>query len=259
MTVKYLLLRFHFPSIKRRNTMNSLIVRSPCENVKTSSWKINEETGDDNNFIQHTGKVRKNFFPYKLMQILSSPVYKDCVAWSGDGQGFFFLDQDKFAEKTAKITSSHRFTRSRKSFIRKLNRWGFKMKLKKGPNYGLYSHKYFKRDEPRLCELMVCQNRTKPKKHLSSLDVKPSIRRERKRVAAGVITLDIDNTWMDQPNRKRNRFQVSKSDVNLGTPCQLLSLETKIKVTELLILEKINSLRWRSLVNRPSSGNILNF
>ena len=49
------------------------------------------------------GKVRKNFFPHRMMHVLSSPSFADCVTWREDGNAFVFLDQDKFVEKLAMI------------------------------------------------------------------------------------------------------------------------------------------------------------
>ena len=42
------------------------------------------------------------------------------------------------------------------SFTRKLNRWGFD-RVSSGPEMGAYYHKFFQRDEPRLCHQMFCE------------------------------------------------------------------------------------------------------
>jgi len=103
-------------------------------------------------------KVRKNFFPHVLLQILSSSFFSDCAAWTCDGKAFFITNPEGFSNKYASFF--HRKTASRKeSFARKLNRWGFKMELNKGPLCGSYSHPLFNRNEPWLCEQMTCNKK----------------------------------------------------------------------------------------------------
>ena len=103
-------------------------------------------------------KVRKNFFPYKLMEILSSPFFSDCVTWTRGGKSFFISDPDKFPEKYAAFYKKKNSPR-KESFIRKLNRWGFKMELSRGPYCGSYSHPLFRQDEPWLCTNMACNKK----------------------------------------------------------------------------------------------------
>ena len=110
----------------------------------------------------HSGsekKVRKNFFPQKLMDMLSSPFFSDCTAWTSDGKAFFIMDSDKFLEKYASFYQGEISIR-KKSLTRKLNRWGFKMELVRGPKCGSYSHPLFRKDEPwLLLQITVCKKR----------------------------------------------------------------------------------------------------
>lgn len=126
---------------------------------------INERTLSENNianigesdFLRLTKKkVRKNFFPYKLMQIITSPDFSDCISWENEGKAFFIANLDKLVEKYATIYEK-KSTTKKESFTRKLNRWGFKVESTKGPNCGLYFNEFFQRDKPWLCELMVCR------------------------------------------------------------------------------------------------------
>jgi len=103
-------------------------------------------------------KILKNFFPHQLMEILSSPFFSDCAAWTYNESSFFITDPEEFAKKYD--TFCQRKTASKKeSFARKLNRWGFKMELNKGPLCGSYSHPLFNKNKPCLCEQMSCNKK----------------------------------------------------------------------------------------------------
>lgn len=99
-------------------------------------------------------KLRKNFFPHKLFNILGNPEYNESIRWLHHGKSFVITNQKSFMKEVLPMF----FNRSVKieGFTRKLNRWGFRM-VTKGPDCGAYYNKLFERDRPRLCELMVCQ------------------------------------------------------------------------------------------------------
>ena len=103
-------------------------------------------------------KTDQSFFPHNLMEMLSSPFFEDCLSWKSDGKAFSIIDTAKFVAKD-KVFNSLKTERRHKSFVRKLNRWGFRMDLSKGPNCGFYSHPLFRRDEPWLCKKMRCESR----------------------------------------------------------------------------------------------------
>lgn len=99
-------------------------------------------------------KLRKNFFPYHLIDILSNPLFEDIVCWTPDGKSFIIKDSSMFSER---ILSKTFYKNSNiHSFIRKMHRWGFKM-LTRGKNKDEYSHPLFIRDDPYLCEGMTCK------------------------------------------------------------------------------------------------------
>jgi len=103
-------------------------------------------------------KILKNFFPHQLMEILSSPFFSDCAAWTYNESSFFITDPEEFAKKYD--TFCQRKTASKKeSFARKLNRWGFMMESNKGPLCGSYSHPLFNKNKPCLCEQMSCNKK----------------------------------------------------------------------------------------------------
>jgi len=98
----------------------------------------------------------RNFFPYELMEMLCSPFFSDCLVWTNDGKAFFMTAPKIFLIKYAHF---HRLKSVPKkgSFERKLNRWGFRMELRRGPRCSSYSHVLFLRDKSLLCEDMICQ------------------------------------------------------------------------------------------------------
>merc|ERR1712071_751486 len=157
-----------------------------------------EQSGED----LQTSKLRKNFFPAQMMQILSSSEFEDCISWNIDGTGFYFTHQDKFSEKISEF-SPRKITHGKKSFIRKLNRWGFKMSLKKGPTYGVYCHRLFQRDKPWLCEMMACEKRTKNYEIASDLAHQASKNRITKRKRATISVFQSDKAAIEQSKKER--------------------------------------------------------
>jgi len=129
------------------------VAPNPHANDKMSK-KISNARIDDKR------KIRKNFFPYHLIDILSNPLFEDVICWMSDGKSFIIKDSSKFSD----IVLSKTFYKNSNihSFIRKMHRWGFKM-VTRGKNKDEYSHPLFLREDPNLCEGMTC----KPKRRLS--------------------------------------------------------------------------------------------
>ena len=184
--------------------------------------------------------LRKNFFPYNLLDMLSSDYFADCLRWRDDGEAFLFLDKDKLADKLEKINPRERKYKKR-SFLRKLNRWGFKMDKRKGPNYGMYSHSLFKRDMPWLCEKMTYDMSDD---HLamdaSSLVPEVTVIPIDTRYETNDRLMHEASLHLERPI-KRVRLHSSVACLNTEYLRQL-SLEDKIQFTELLIDEKLRSL-----------------
>ena len=101
----------------------------------------------DNNSMNLEKRVRKNFFPKRLMEMLSSPFFSDCAAWTSEETAFFIMDPEKLMEKHSSFYKC-KHSQIKKSLTRKLNRWGFKMDLARGPKCGSYSHPLFRKDKP---------------------------------------------------------------------------------------------------------------
>lgn len=109
----------------------------------------------------------REIFPQRLMRILSDHTISDIITWLPHGRSFVIIQQEVLAEKILpryfpESTSASANNKSSSaackypSFTRKLNRWGFRQ-VTRGPDAGAFHHKFFRRDEPRLCLQMICQ------------------------------------------------------------------------------------------------------
>lgn len=104
---------------------------------------------------RHEDSKHQNTFPQVMMAMLNSKQEKlsSIVTWLPHGNAFLISNQEKFAaEVMPKYFKQTKFA----SFIRKLNRWGFKQ-IMKGPDAGAFHNKLFRRDSPELCKGMECQ------------------------------------------------------------------------------------------------------
>ena len=137
---------------------NNIARKSSCSSSKTDSLitKVHKTNNDahQEHKKNHTKKLRKNFFPHKLMDILTSTLFEDCISWDYEGKSFAITDMENFAARSNISNATFR----KESFARKLNRWGFRMKKNDGNAF--YSHPLFRRDEPWLCERMRCSGST---------------------------------------------------------------------------------------------------
>lgn len=169
---------------KKRNLDGESIVGAPSDETSRNSTLVTKDAHSVSGPMNHRAiesyptrntekKIRKNFFPHKLMEMLSSPYFADCITWKCDGKAFFISDPDKFAEKNA-VYHSQKGKPRKESFARKLNRWGFRMELSKGPNCGTYSHPLFRKDKPWLCEMMGCEKNTTSSKAKADPQVEES-------------------------------------------------------------------------------------
>ena len=152
-----------------------------------------------------SSKIRKNFFPYRLMSILSCPSFKDCATWDKEGKSFAITDIKKFSSKS-NLSSS---TLKKESFARKLNRWGFRMNRAKGCGY--YSHPSFCRDKPWLCESMRCQKSVNSRNDMRSEAPEMAADNTNKR---NLIDCDFDsqNSKETQKKRRTNHSENNKNE-----------------------------------------------
>lgn len=96
----------------------------------------------------------KKKFPQILMHVLSIEEYSDMISWTPDGLGF---DVTKPFDFTSDVLPRFFKEAQFASFVRKLNRWGFR-RLNRGTDSGAFYHDLFRRDKPELCKKMSCKN-----------------------------------------------------------------------------------------------------
>lgn len=210
---------------------------------------------ENDSVLSPTEPNESKIFPNKLMEILSSPFFADCISWREDGKAFFFKDREEFTKKLTSIDTKKK-PKKKNSFTRKLNRWGFRMQWKKGPDYGMYSHELFQRDKPWLCNRMVCEKSRNYSRKQSSPQVMPLTRVKRERAAPKDYEriLDVVDRIENQNLKKRKKNIQLKQEYNLcdissimTTIDDLVSIERKLLVTEIMIVQKMKVLGLREV------------
>ena len=102
-------------------------------------------------------KTPSKAFPQTLLSIVSNPEYNHIISWLPTGDAFGIHKQEEFESQI--LPKYFRHTRF-SSFVRKLNRWGFRRMRKIGPRWiddcgsMVFCHDGFKRDDPN-CGLNV--------------------------------------------------------------------------------------------------------
>lgn len=126
----------------------------------------------------------REIFPQRLMRILSDPSISDIITWLPHGRSFVIIQQEVlaakilpkcFPESASAGSKSSNAACKYPSFTRKLNRWGFRQ-VTRGPDAGAFHHKFFCRDQPRLCLQMICQRSRRRKGEAKGGLVLPSPR-----------------------------------------------------------------------------------
>jgi len=103
-------------------------------------------------------------FPQLLHEILNTPEYQSIVHWLPDGSSFIIADKERFSDE---ILPKHFRVALFHSFVRKLNRYGFRrVKSRCKGEESSFAHKNFIRDKPWLCLKMNCKS--KPSYHKDS-------------------------------------------------------------------------------------------
>ncbi|KAL7464003.1 hypothetical protein ACHAXS_004348 [Conticribra weissflogii] len=120
-----------------------------------------------------SGSDSSRTFPQLLHLMLASPSNSRIVSWLPSGDGFVIRRPRQFA---AEVLPLYFRKTALESFVRKLNRWGFRrIKLplpdhcrseesnangsREVPTQSAFAHKYFLRDDPRLCAKMFCRSK----------------------------------------------------------------------------------------------------
>jgi len=104
----------------------------------------------------NTTHKRAKTFPEILLDIMSNPEYSHIVSWLPHGQSFAIHNADEFVS----IILPKYFRKVIfRSFIRKLNRWGFRSVKRSVSGYeSTFEHKLFVRDQPGLIARMFCKS-----------------------------------------------------------------------------------------------------
>ena len=103
-------------------------------------------------------------FPQVLQEILSTSKYQSIAHWLPDGLSFIISDKQRFSDEI--IPKHFRRVAMYNSFIRKLNRYGFRRI--KSPHKGeesSFAHVNFVREKPWLCSKIKCNFNPKTTYH----------------------------------------------------------------------------------------------
>ena len=114
----------------------------------------------------NTTHKRAKTFPEILLDIMSNPEYSHIVSWLPHGQSFAIHNADEFVS----IILPKYFRKVIfRSFIRKLNRWGFRSVKRSVSGYeSTFEHKLFVRDQPELIARMFCKSNPSDKMSMTA-------------------------------------------------------------------------------------------
>lgn len=124
-----------------------------CSSVNsTPASQVSENVGKT---FTSTSKRAKTF-PELLLEIISDPDNASIVSWLPNGKSFAVHDQGEFMSK---ILHKHFRRVIFRSFVRKLNRWGFRSVKRSVSGFdSTFEHEYFCRDRPELISKMYCRS-----------------------------------------------------------------------------------------------------
>jgi hypothetical protein len=118
---------------------------------------------DDENPAADAISIKKTF-PQVLQEILSTPELHPIAHWLPDGFSFIIANKQRFSDE---ILPKYFRESLFRSFIRKLNHWGFRRvkrsRCKGDESSSTFVHNKFVRDKPWLCLKMSCKS--KPSYH----------------------------------------------------------------------------------------------
>lgn len=127
--------------------------------VSTTSVAVEEcssITSDKDSEICSATPKRAKTFPEVLMEILSNPDYASYVGWLPNGKSFSIYNPSEFSSR---ILPKYFRRVIFRSFVRKLNRWGFRSVKRSVSGFeSTFEHKHFSRDDPELCAKLFCKS-----------------------------------------------------------------------------------------------------
>mmetsp|Transcript_22023 Transcript_22023/g.34035 ORF Transcript_22023/g.34035 Transcript_22023/m.34035 type:complete len:405 (-) Transcript_22023:35-1249(-) len=102
-------------------------------------------------------KNQEQSFPQVLHEILVIPECQSIIHWLPDGHSFIIADKERFSSE---ILPKYFRGALLNSFIRKLNRWGFRrVKSRRKGEESSFANVNFVRDKPWLCLKMKCNSK----------------------------------------------------------------------------------------------------
>ena len=154
---------------------SAVVARKPEDAADTASSRLSSAASLKDDESGEEGKMDdKLTFPERLMYLLQNETEPDALWWQKDGLSFGF-EPKIFTERVLNklFPSKIKF----ESFIRKLNRWGFRRVPGQGlpPNGAAYKHPFFKKDDPELMKSMKFGQKGEPTPKSSPfLDLDPT-------------------------------------------------------------------------------------
>lgn len=127
-----------------------------CDDSSISDNQSNSTTSQSLSKAHYSTHKRAKTFPEVLLDILSNNDNEYIVGWLPHGKSFAIHDSNRFSS----LILPKYFRRVIfRSFIRKLNRWGFRSTKRSVSGYAsTFEHKHFRRDEPELCAKIRCKS-----------------------------------------------------------------------------------------------------
>lgn len=127
-----------------------------CDEDSTMSDQHSTSTAEISSKTVYPSHKRAKTFPEVLMDILSNPDNEHIVGWLQHGKSFAIHNSTLFSTQVLPKYFRRVIFRS---FIRKLNRWGFRSTKRSVSGFAsTFEHKYFCRDEPELCAKIYCKS-----------------------------------------------------------------------------------------------------
>ncbi len=117
----------------------------------------NENDSETENLAIAALENQEKSFPQILHEILATTECQSILHWLPDGFSFLIVDKQRFSDE---ILPEYFRGALLNSFIRKLNRWGFRrVKSRLKGEESSFAHKNFVRDKPWLCMKMRCKSK----------------------------------------------------------------------------------------------------
>ena len=121
-------------------------------------------------------------FPQILHEILATTECQSILHWLPDGFSFIIADKQRFSSE---ILPEYFRGALSNSFIRKLNRWGFRrVKSRSKGEESSFAHKNFVQDKPWLCLKMMCKSKPTYHKVPSAMTTKKKKAKQKSTAAA---------------------------------------------------------------------------